>query len=339
MEGIMAIILAAGKGTRMKSRYPKVLHRVFGQPMVSYVLESVQRAGIEKLWVVIGYQADTVKSELEDLNLKSLNWVCQEEQLGTGHAVRMALECIERKEVVTLILCGDTPLLRPETITQIITHHQASGASLTILTAILDNPRGYGRVLRDEEGLPSSIVEERDATAEEKEIREVNTGIYCIETGRLEHVIGQLEDKNAQSEFYLTDIVHLIRKDGGSIAACRVSDPEEIEGVNDRIDLALAHRALQKRRTIDLLKSGVTIYQPENIYLEKTVHIGKDSIIFPYSTFLGTVDIGENCRIASHCCLKNAAIGNNVDVGFGSILNGVSIASGSIIPPHSRLMG
>ncbi len=338
MAQVMCFILAAGKGTRMKSGYPKVLHRVCGRPMLWHVINAVQGAGIEKFWTVIGYGGDLVREEMDGVAAVS-GWVEQKEQLGTGHAVRVALEEISERDEFTLIVYGDTPLLRPVTLKGLIENHITYDYELSILTAVLDNPKGYGRIIRDKTGSIIGIVEEKDSTADQREIREINTGIYCVKTAWLEDAVKNLTNDNAQGEFYLTDIVGLICSGGGKVGGFSVSDVKEIEGVNDRVDLACAQEIMERRICEDLMKAGVTMYHPGSLYVEVGISIGKDSVVYPNCSFVGSVRVGENCFIHSGCYLRNAYIGDNTRVGVGSYLDDVSVPANSNIPPFSVVKG
>ncbi len=338
MKNVMCIVLAAGKGTRMKSEYPKVLHRVCGYPMLYHVVKAVKGCGIGNLWIVVGFKGNLVRAELESLKIDA-KFVDQKEQLGTGHAVLTALRAIHDKSDLTLILYGDTPLLKSRTLIGFVENYIASECKLSILTARLPDPLGYGRILRDEKMEVVGIVEEKDATADQKRIREINTGIYCVDTEWLEDAVGKIRNDNAQGEYYLTDIVKFIREEGGKIGSFEVGDITEIEGVNDRGDLACAHKTMERRILNKLMKSGVTVYHPDTVYTELRTDIGKDSIVYPNCSFVGLVDIGCNCIVESGCYLNNVKIGSDSRIGFGSYLEGVDIPPKSLIPPFSVLKG
>ena len=334
----MSIILAAGKGTRMKSARPKVLHRVCGYPMVYHVIDAVKGCGIRENWVVIGYGGEVVKDEIGKLT-DGVSWIEQKEQLGTGHAVRVALDGIEKRQELTLILYGDTPLLRSETLRNFVKGHIDAENDLSILTAELPDPTGYGRIVRDKDGKIVGIVEEKDATDEQRKINEINTGIYCVKTDWLEDAVGKLSDDNAQGEFYLTDIVSLIGGGGGKIGSFPVVDLAEIEGVNDRVDLARAQHIMENRILEELMKSGVTIYHPDSLYVEAGLEIGRDSIVYPNCSFVDSVKIGRECVIGSGSYFKRVSIGDYCNIGVGSYLENVEIPSKTTVPPFSVLRG
>ncbi len=338
MADVMCLVLAAGKGTRMKSECPKVLHRVCGRPMVWHVIDAVQRAGISGIWAIVGYKADLVREEIGGLTAIS-GLVEQEKQLGTGHAVRTALEAISEKSELTLIVYGDTPLLRPGTLQKLVEHHVDCGNALSILTARLEDPKAYGRILRNENGNIVGIVEQKDATEEQRRIKEINTGIYCVNTQWLDDAVKDISNDNAQGEFYLTDIVGLIHDRRGKVGGFLVDDVTEIEGVNDRIDLAFAQKIMEKRIYEKMMKNGVTIYHPESLYLEVGVSIEKDSVVYPNCSFVGDVNIGRNCVIGAGAFLKNVRIDDNARVGSGSYIENVTVPANAAIPPFAVLRG
>ncbi len=338
MSDVMTIILAAGKGTRMKSGYPKVLHEVCGYPMLYHVMKAVKDAYFEQVWIVIGYKGKVVRETIEALGVKA-GYVEQKEQLGTGHAVKTALATIERKEKRTLILYGDTPLLKRETLQELVEAHVSSRNVLSILTATLENPMGYGRIVRGKNNEVVEIVEEKDASAEQKKIKEINTGIYCVETEWLQEAVNVISSDNAQGEFYLTDIVSIIHDKGGQIGGIEVQDLSEIKGVNDRIDLAKAHDIMKMRILSRLMQNGVTVYHPRSIYVELDVSIDQDCVVYPNCSFIGRVDIAADCVIGSGAFLKNVTVGKKSRIGAGSYLENTNIPCGAIIPPFSILKG
>jgi len=245
-ESVGALILAAGKGTRMKSDLPKVLHPILGRPLLAYVTDAARAAGCEKLVAVVGHRADAVRSAFAG---KGLFFVEQNPQLGTGHAVAQAAGAFAGYEGTVLILCGDVPLLRPETLCDLVLSHRRHHAEVTVMTVVLDDPGHYGRVIKNENGDVVKIVEARDASSEERAVREINTGIYCVECPYLFGAVAQIGNDNAQKEYYLTDIIEISRRKGKKTVAFVAADPGEVMGINTPDELALAERILGKRRS------------------------------------------------------------------------------------------
>jgi len=275
MKELAVVILAAGQGTRMKSSLAKVLHQVAGKPLLAYPLAAAQALEPEKVILVVGYQEDQVKKAFPDPHL---TYVTQEEQLGTGHAVLCAKKALEGFDGTILLLCGDVPLITADALQQLITVHHLQGNAVTLLSTAMEDPTGYGRIVRDGEGSVEGIVEEKDATAEEKEIIEVNAGIYCFEAAFLRSALDSLSQENAQNEYYLTDTVAIAVQQGLSVEAVLVEDESEVMGVNNRIELALA--SAQKRREIleKLMLEGITIVDPWTTYIDDEVVVGYDTV-------------------------------------------------------------
>lgn len=317
MSHTYAIVLAAGKGTRMKSKVYKVLHKVCGHSMVHYVTSAAKEAGVEEAVVVVGHGAESVKQHLGP----KYTYVIQEEQLGTGHAVMMAKHVLENKKGHTLILCGDTPLVTGGTLSKFMEVHKASQASVSILTTIMDNPTGYGRIVRDETGAVLKIVEQKDATEEEQNIQEINTGIFCFDNERLMHALTKITNDNAQGEYYLTDCIEILQKEGDHIGAYLTADSDEAMGVNDRVALALAEKRMRARINEAHMRNGVTIIDPDHTYIEPNVSIGQDTIIHPGAIITGHSIIEEDCVVGPNSHLENVHIEQGVTVEHSKIVD------------------
>ena len=284
-----AVILAAGKGVRMKSNLPKVVHKAAGKPLVAHVVDAVQAAGIKDIVVVVGHGREHVEKVFTD---DGVQLVVQEEQLGTGHALQQAQEQVDPASTV-LVLAGDIPLLRPSTLKALLDYHQQGQAEATVLTTHLEQPTGYGRVLRDEQGYFARIVEEKDASPEEKSINEINSGIYCFQAGSVFRVLQQLRPANAQGEYYLTDVLEILKSEGHRVQVMAAADSEEIHGVNDRIQLAQAEKILRRRKNDQLMRDGVTLVEPDSIMIDSQVTIGRDTVVMPFTLIQGKTIIGK----------------------------------------------
>ncbi|HSH24188.1 MAG TPA: bifunctional UDP-N-acetylglucosamine diphosphorylase/glucosamine-1-phosphate N-acetyltransferase GlmU [Massilibacterium sp.] len=305
MNKRFAVILAAGQGTRMKSKLYKVLHQVCGKPMVEHVVDQVSGLGCEKIVAIVGFGAEKVKERLGD----RVEYAYQEEQLGTGHAVLMAEENLAQYDGETLVVCGDTPLITTETMEALLKTHQQRGAKATILTAQMENPTGYGRIIRNKEGFVERIVEEKDATDAEKEVTEINTGTYCFDNRFLFEALQKVGNDNAQGEYYLPDVIEILKNEGETIAAHVTASFEETIGVNDRVALSVAEEIMRKRINEKHMRQGVTIIDPNNTYISADTEIGRDTIIYPNTTLSGRVVIGEDCLIGPNTEIENATIG------------------------------
>jgi bifunctional UDP-N-acetylglucosamine pyrophosphorylase/glucosamine-1-phosphate N-acetyltransferase len=302
----MAIVLAAGQGKRMKSKLYKVLHSVCGKPMVSHVLDTVRQASCERTVVIVGHGADAVKSALGH----SVEYALQAEQLGTGHAVMQAKPMLGEEEGVTVVICGDTPLVRKETVESMIALHVQQGAAATILTAELNDPTGYGRIVRGSNNGVLRIVEHKDCSPEEAALREINTGTYCFNNRKLFQALEQVTNQNNQGEYYLTDVIGILQREGNVIAACLVEEPAEAIGVNDRIALGEAERLMRLRINSNHQMNGVTLIDAENTYIDANVIIGADTIVYPGSVLRGQTSIGSDCTIGPATELIDTVIGN-----------------------------
>lgn len=323
---VTALVLAAGKGTRMKSGKAKVLHEIFFSPMVHHVLEAVFPLKLTDIIVITGHQKEAVEEALQGYKVR---FVQQNEQLGTGHAVKCTAPYFEGKEVTVLILCGDTPLMRTETLSKMLQNHCAKNAELTVMTTMLDDPTNYGRAVVDSDGFLLRIVEEKDAADTERDIKEINAGIYCVASKLLFALLNQVGTENKQGEMYLTDIVEEANKHGSKVNRYVCPDAREVLGVNSRVELAEAHRELQKRRNRELMLSGVTILHPESTFIEKSVIIGSDSIIHPNTHISGQTRIGEQCIIGPNVMLHDCHVADNATVSAFQALQGAVIEAGN----------
>ncbi len=312
MSDIVAIILAAGKGTRMRSKYPKVLHKVGGKPMLQHVIDAATAAGAQKKVVIVGHEAEMVAAMVGTQGTMAL----QAEQLGTGHAVMQTAEALKGFSGTALILCGDTPLLDGEELKKFCEAHQASGVAATVLTAIMDDPFGYGRIIRDADGNVQGIVEQKDATEEQKAIREINTGIYCMECPQMFDVLATLTNDNAQGEYYLTDVLQKLNAAGAKVGGISTADSDMVMGINSRKQLSVAESVMRQRILDKLMDAGVTIMDPASTFIEASVKIGRDTIIYPYTWLEGSTEIGEDCEIGPNARFTNVKIGDDNHLQF-----------------------
>lgn len=331
---ITAVILAAGKGTRMKSRLPKVLHRAGGRTMLEQVLHQVRAAGIKDCCVVVGHGAEEVRASLPAD--EHLRFALQMPQLGTGHCVQQAMPHIPAESEAVMIVCGDTPLLTAETLAALGHKFKAAKADGIILTAIMADPTGYGRIIRGAGGNVCAIIEEKDATAEQKAVREINTGAYIFRHSALKAALTRLDNHNAQGEYYLTDVIRLIAEDGGKIDTISTDDPIETTGVNDRAQLAEAAAELYRRKARELMLGGVTIIDPANTYIDQQVTVGADTIIYPGVQLRGETHIGAGCTIDSDCIITDSTVGDNCTL-IKAVLDKATVGNGANIGPFAYL--
>lgn len=329
---VVGLVLAAGKGTRMKSDSPKVLHEAFFSPMIHHVLDALQPIFLGKSIVVTGHQHQMVE---ESLRGYPISFVHQSQQMGTGHAVLACEGELRFHKGPVLVLCGDTPLIRAETLRLFLQAHVESASRLTVMTTTVAEPGNYGRIVSDEHGNIVKIVEEKDATPAQKEIREINSGIYCVDAHFLFDALKRVGTDNMQGEIYLTDIVAIAIGDGIHVHKFCCTDSEEIFGVNSRRELAQAHSVLQRRYLDMLMESGVTLVQPEAVIIEKTVTIGKDSVIYPNTSLTGVCHIGSGVRIDSFVKIDSCTIGDSVRIGSFTHLQQANIPSWSTVAPHT----
>ena len=312
MANLTAVILAAGKGTRMKSKLPKVLHKVGGHPMLEHVMDAAEAAGCRDNVVVIGHGAELVR----ELVGSRARIALQAEQLGTGHAVLQAADTLKDFTGTVMILCGDTPLLEAEELKKFYAEHVKSGAAATVMSAMMEDPFGYGRILRDANGDVAGIVEQKDASEEQKQIKEINTGNYCVEAPLLFEVLRTLGNNNAQGEYYLTDVLAKLRAMGKKVGGVVTADSEMIMGVNSRRQLAEAESVMRRRILEKLMDEGVTVMDPASTFIEKSVKIAPDTTIYPYTWLQGETVIGEDCEIGPNVRLENVKVADGCRCGF-----------------------
>lgn len=334
MNNLNVLILAAGKGTRLKSSLPKVLHSLSGKVLIKYVLAAAQALVPRKIGVVVGYEADRVKAQLAE---HALEFVIQQPQLGTGHAVQMARSFWENEEGALMLLSGDVPLISPSTLSALVNSHASAGCSCTMLSTVLPNPIGYGRVLRNAAGEVERIVEQREASPEELDIREVNTGIYCFEIKPLAQVIDELTCENSQAEYYLTDCIELLKKRGHRIGVVICEDPQEVSGINSRTELAQAEGLLRKRKLQQLMDDGVTILDPLSTYVEQDVAVGKDTVLYPNVFLEKKTVIGSGCVVYPNVRITASTLEDNITVLDSCLISESSIQSGSQVGPFAHL--
>ena len=357
---IKTVILAAGKGTRMKSETPKVLHKIFDKTLLGYVLDSVKSFS-DEAFVIVGHKAEEVTDFVEK-NYSFAKTVLQTPQLGTGHAVSMVCPNLENYDGLVLILCGDTPLVREETMKKFVDEHVSTGADLTVMSTIFENPTNYGRIIRTESGAIEKIIEEKDASVEQKKVKEVNAGIYCLNWAKIKPAFSQLTSSNAQGEYYLTDIIEWANKQGLSVQASILEDCDEIYGINSRENLATATKIMNDRKLKELMISGVTIVDPVSTWISQDAEIGTDTIVFP-STYIegsnnkigknckigpfvhirGDVEIADNVKIGNFVEVKKAKIGSNTNachlsyIGDSELGSNINIGAGTITANYNPL--
>ncbi|MDT8862644.1 bifunctional UDP-N-acetylglucosamine diphosphorylase/glucosamine-1-phosphate N-acetyltransferase GlmU [Alkalihalobacillus sp. MEB130] len=332
MSNRYAVILAAGQGTRMKSKLYKVLHPVCGKPMVQHVVDQVSSLGFEDKVAIVGFGAEVVQQQLGN----DVSYVVQEEQLGTGHAVMQAASILEGKEGTTVVLCGDTPLLTAETIDHLLTCHDKEKAKATILTAHAEDPTGYGRVIRNKDGLVERIVEHKDATEDERSVKEINTGTYCFDNAALFEALKKVGNDNVQGEYYLPDVIEILQKSGETISAYQTPSFNETLGVNDRVALAEAETIMKRRINEHWMRQGVTIVDPNNTYISTESSIGQDTILYPGTVIQGATVIGENCTIGPNSELKDSTIGNDTTIRQ-SVVHDSEVGNNVAIGPFAHI--
>jgi bifunctional UDP-N-acetylglucosamine pyrophosphorylase/glucosamine-1-phosphate N-acetyltransferase len=342
MTDLYVVILAAGKGTRMKSGRPKVLHDLAGRPLIDHILSAVGRLDVAETVIVIGHGADEVRASLS-IEHRDVQFVVQSPQLGTGHALLQAESVLAGRTGTVLLLYADVPLLEASTLSRLLEAHRAARAAATVLTAELADPYGYGRILRDEAGRLLRIVEERDASAADRAIREVNSGIYALELAPLFESLHRLAADNAQGEYYLTDLVAMYRQAGLPLSTLRVNDASELRGVNSRVDLADLAAVLHARKRRDVMLAGVTLEDPASTFIDADVRIGEDTIIAPGVRLTGRTEIGRRCRVHSGTRISDSTLGDDVRVLDGCVIEQssvgarVSVGPFAHVRPHSEL--
>ena len=356
---IKAVILAAGKGTRMKSNTPKVLHKIFEKPLLGYVLDNVKEI-VNESFVIVGHHAEEV-TEYVQKNYANAKTVLQSPQLGTGHAVSMVCPSLENFDGQVIILCGDTPLITKETLKNFIDYHNSNKSDLTVMSTIFENPTNYGRIIREDDNSLKCIVEEKDATLEQKAVKEVNAGIYCLNWSKIKPAFSQLTSNNAQGEYYLTDIIAWGKNNNLSVNAYILENSDEIYGINSRQNLATATKIMNDRKLLSLMDNGVTIVDPSSTWISEDTEIGADTIVYP-STYIegkniigknckigpcahlrGDVEVCDNCKIGNFVEVKKAKIDHNTNVGHLSYIgdaelgSNINIGAGTITANYNPL--
>jgi bifunctional UDP-N-acetylglucosamine pyrophosphorylase/glucosamine-1-phosphate N-acetyltransferase len=333
-DKITAVVLAAGQGTRMKSSQPKVLHQILGRPMIAYLLDTLTSLNIADILVVVGYQVEKVKEALQDYPVR---FVVQEPQLGTGHAVQVAMGAVPPETKEVLVLCGDAPLIAGESIKALYQVQKDYGAMLTIQTVVLPDGLHYGRVVRNEQGAPVRVVQSRDASPDILEIKEINTGVYFFDARFLRKFLGEIKPNNVQKELYLTDLIHLAADRNLPVAAAIEEDWETALGINSRAELAAAAQTVKRQINARHMAAGVTLMDPEAAYIEPLVAIGRDTVIYPNVYLQGRTVIGENCLIESTVKIVDSTLENDVHVKMGCVVTQSRLASGVDIGPFAHL--
>lgn len=328
---LSTIILAAGQGTRMKSSLPKVLHPLAGRSLLEHVYVSARRLDVRQIHVVYGFGGDQIQDALAHLDAK---WAEQAEQLGTGHAVAQAIDAVPDEDNV-LILYGDVPLITSETLEELVA--AASDTGFSLLTSILDNPKGYGRIIRDENGSITSIVEEKDATEEQRQVREINTGMMTVQAGRLKTWLDNLGNDNVQGEYYLTDVIAMATAEGTRINSVSPRSVMEIQGVNNRQQLAEVERYYQIVQASHLMMQGVTMMDPQRFDLRGELEIGRDITIDINVLIEGSVSIGDNVTIGPNCVIRDADIGDNVNIQANCVIDNAVVGGRCKIGPFARI--
>ncbi len=334
--GVRAIILAAGKGTRMKADKAKVLHEIMGRPMLEYVLDVAEEVAGDGIVVVVGYQAEAVRKRFESRNVR---FVDQAEQLGTGHAVMCARQEVSEYEGSVLVLCGDVPFLRGDTVSGLIRRHVEEDASLSILTTIVEDPSHYGRVIKDDTGKVVRVVEERDATAEERLVKEINTGIYCAQSGLLFEALEKTGRGNVQGEYYLTDVAEVMSRGGRKVIGVVTERHEEVIGINTRADLARATGIKRAEINEKWMVGGVTIIDSVNTYIEPSVTLGRDVVIYPYTIITGASTIGGRSIVLPFCHIENSTVGSEARIGPFAVIRGSAVPDQGEIGPFKLEAG
>lgn len=332
MQNRYVVVLAAGQGTRMKSKLFKVMHPVMGRPMVGHVVNAAIDADASEVITITGHGAEVVRDYLGEKS----QYVFQEEQLGTAHAVMQAKDLLEGKEGTTLVLSGDTPLLRAETLQQLMAFHEEEEAKATILTALADDPFGYGRVIRTEDGLVSKVVEEKDASEDEKKVREINTGTYCFDNQALFQALEKVDNDNAQGEYYLPDVLEILKNDHEKVGAFQLDNMDEALGVNNRVALAEASRIMRERINEQHMTNGVSIIDPNSTYIEIDVEIAKDTVVEPNTYIKGSTTIGEDAFIGLGSVISDSQLADGVEIKQ-SVIEESIIGKNSDVGPNSHL--
>lgn len=329
MKTIRTVILAAGAGTRMKSETAKVLHKAAGKTLLAHVIDAAKGAGSHDIAVIVGHQGESVRASLpEDVAVYE-----QKEQLGTGHALMQAAPFFEDADASVLVLCGDAPLVRPETLEALVREHETAGNAVTVLTAEFEDPTGYGRIIT-KDGALVKIVEQKDATPEEQAVRTINSGVYCFDGRALSDALRHIGADNAQHEYYLTDAVGIIRESGLRAGTCPTDDPEDIAAVNSRAQLAEVSAIFKKRINARHMKDGVTFIDPAATYVDADVTIGPDTILYPGAVIEGKTAIGKNCVIGPGSHLVDAKVGDGAVIEASAVRR-AGVPAGMTVGPYT----
>jgi bifunctional UDP-N-acetylglucosamine pyrophosphorylase/glucosamine-1-phosphate N-acetyltransferase len=334
MPDLHVVVLAAGKGTRMKSMQPKVFHRVAGRPMIDYVLRAAASLNATTTTIVAGHMKESLKQGLDAY--RGLSFATQEPQLGTGHALLQCAPLLEGRTGVVLLLSGDVPLLRRNTLARLLARHEETGAAATVLTAIVDQPYGYGRIVRVRNKI-SRIVEERDASPTQRKIKEINSGVFAFSLEPLFGALRKLATSNAQGEYYLTDLVSIFRRQKLDVEAVVLDDPNEIRGINSRSELAEASRIVRQKKNEELMAAGVTIEDPATTYIDDDVVVGSDTVIHPGVHLEGRTQIGSACEIHAGVRIINSVLADRVTVRNFCVINGARMAPGVTVGPFAHI--
>ncbi|MEC1623395.1 bifunctional UDP-N-acetylglucosamine diphosphorylase/glucosamine-1-phosphate N-acetyltransferase GlmU [Bacillus mojavensis] len=332
MDKRFAVVLAAGQGTRMKSKLYKVLHPVCGKPMVEHVVDEALKLSLTKLVTIVGHGAEEVKKQLGDKS----EYALQAEQLGTAHAVKQAQPFLADEKGVTIVICGDTPLLTAETMEAMLKEHTQKEAKATILTAVAEDPTGYGRIIRGESGAVQKVVEHKDASEEERLVTEINTGTYCFDNEALFRAIDLVSNDNVQGEYYLPDVIEILKNDGETVAAYQTGNFQETLGVNDRVALSQAELFMKERINKRHMQNGVTLIDPMNTYISPEAVIGSDTVIYPGTVIKGEVQIGEDTIIGPHTEIMNSSIGSRTVIKQ-SVVNNSKVGNDVNIGPFAHI--
>jgi bifunctional UDP-N-acetylglucosamine pyrophosphorylase / glucosamine-1-phosphate N-acetyltransferase len=334
MPDTHVVVLAAGQGTRMKSDLPKVLHRIAGRPLIDYVLRTADAVNPATVTVIVGHRAEVVRERLSARS--TLNFALQHPQLGTAHALQQAESVLAGRSGTVVLLSGDVPLLTRRTLERLVDAHRGGGAAATVVTATVDRPYGYGRIVRSH-GRIARIVEERDASPAERQIKEINGGIYAFDLAPLFDALRGIASQNAQGEFYLTDLIAIYRRRKLPVETLMVENPEEIRGINSRTELAEVSRLVRQTKNEELMAAGVTLIDPATTYIDPDVEIGRDTVIHPGVIIEGTTTIGSACEIQGHVRIADSQIGDQVSINNFCLIVGARVADRVTIGPFAHL--
>lgn len=332
MKKLAAVILAAGKGTRMKSETPKALFPIAGKPMLQHVVDTLGKLDVAETYIVVGHGSSQVRGTIKGL----VNWVEQREQLGTGHALAQAFPLLHNFPGEVLILFGDTPLLTSSTLEGLVCEHRRNRNAATVLSAHIPEPLGYGRIIKGDNGCVQAIVEERDADSQQKKINEINSGTFCLDWAKAGPLLERLNTDNAQGEYYLTDIISLLARQGDRTGVYVAEDHREVAGVNDRVQLASAEKILRSRINQELMRGGVSIVDPDRTWIDSDVEIKQDTLIMPNTFILGDTRVGSNCTIGPDVTLDSCQLGRGIRVRY-SIIEQARVGDGTSVGPFAYI--